>query len=164
MAEQSTEKSFLMLVKGISKSPSSIKKNKGTRAPWRKRLGWQLRMPNRKYKRVKWQTRCLWENWKRRKERNISNLKLYFRAKLNVRSYLHLLKKLLGRQDGSVDKGTAAKPRGFYPQSTHDGKRKPTPKNCPLISTYAPCLQVFRKQPRGNRLEGSQWEKINDYA
>lgn len=33
MAEQSTEKSFLMLVKGISKSPSSVKKDKGTRAP-----------------------------------------------------------------------------------------------------------------------------------
>lgn len=156
MAEQSTEKSFLMLVKGISK---------GTRAPWRKRFSWQLGMTNGKYKRVKWQSRCLWESWKRRKERNISNSKFYFRAKPNVRSYPHLLKKLLARQDGSVDsvdKGAAAKPDHLG--SIHEAHVMERENQLPKIVLLSPCPQVFRKLLRGSRPEGSQWEKINDYA
>lgn len=61
-------------------------------------------------------------------------MKLYFRAKPNVRSYLHLLKKLLGRQDGSVDKGAAAKPDHLG--SIHEAHVMERENQLPKLSSY----------------------------
>lgn len=86
-------------------------------------------------------------------------MKLYFRAKPKVRSYLHLLKKLLGRQDGSVDKGAAAKPDHLG--SIHRAHVMERENQLPKIVLLSPHMHHVRKCS-GNSREGTYLRVVNE--